>query len=189
MRRVTIAMRRGTTVLYASLLLICVAALSACGGDVTAGNMSGEGPAEDTGELPALVDRAIEAGNLQTLTTAITKAGLDEQLKGNGRFTLFAPDDEAFAALPAGSLDKLMADPKGKLDQVVRYHVLPEEVTSAQLTDGMKLKTLQGGTLTVSVDDDGHIKIDDATLVTGDIFASNGVIHIIDAVLLPPEKK
>jgi len=183
-------MRRATIVILSLVLLAAPAAVAACGGDVTAsGGATGDEAAESTDDLKNVVDRAVETGNLETLTTALTEAGLVETLKGAGPFTVFAPTDEAFDALPDGALDELLADPQGELTKVLTYHVVPGEIMSAELTDGMTVETLQGAELTVSVDDDGNVKIDDAVLVTGDVFAENGVIHVIDAVLLPPEKK
>jgi len=139
-------MRRATIVILSLVLLAAPAAVAACGGDVTAsGGATGDEAAESTDDLKNVVDRAVETGNLETLTTALTEAGLVETLKGAGPFTVFAPTDEAFDALPDGALDELLADPQGELTKVLTYHVVPGEIMSAELTDGMTVETLQGG--------------------------------------------
>jgi uncharacterized surface protein with fasciclin (FAS1) repeats len=108
-----------------------------------------------------------------------------DALKGEGPFTVFAPTDEAFAALPEGTLDTLLADPEGDLTQILLYHVVPGKVMAADLSDGMEAETLQGMSVTFSISDDGAM-VDGANIITTDIEVSNGVIHVIDAVLLPP---
>ena len=132
-----------------------------------------------------IVDVAINAGNFETLVKAVSAAGLAETLKGEGPFTVFAPTDEAFAALPEGTLKKLLADPEGELKQILLYHVVAGKVMSTDLKDGMTTKTLQGSSVTFSIKD-GVVKVNNATVVTADIEASNGVIHVIDTVILPP---
>jgi len=134
--------------------------------------------------LADIVDTAVAAGQFDTLVTAVQAAGLVDALKGAGPFTVFAPTEEAFAALPAGTLDSLLADPEA-LANVLLYHVVPGKVMAADVTDGLTAETLQGSTVTFSVGDDG-VKINDANIVTTDIEASNGVIHVIDQVILPP---
>jgi uncharacterized surface protein with fasciclin (FAS1) repeats len=133
--------------------------------------------------LADIVDTAVAAGQFDTLVTAVQAAGLVDALKGAGPFTVFAPTEEAFAALPAGTLDSLLADPEA-LANVLLYHVVPGKVMAADVTDGLTAETLQGSTVTFSVGDDG-VKINDANIVTTDIEASNGVIHVIDQVILP----
>lgn len=135
-----------------------------------------------------IVDTAIGAGNFTTLVAAVEAAGLVETLKGEGPFTVFAPTDEAFAALPAGTVDALLADPSGDLTQILLYHVVPGAVMAADVTDGLEATTAQGSTVTLTVGDDGSVKINDANVVATDIVASNGVIHVIDAVILPPSE-
>jgi transforming growth factor-beta-induced protein len=132
-----------------------------------------------------IVDTAIAAGDFETLVAAVQAAGLVDALKGEGPFTVFAPTDAAFAALPAGTLDTLLADPSGDLTQILLYHVVPGKVMAADVTDGLTATTLQGGTVTFTVSD-GGVKINDANIVTTDIETTNGVIHVIDAVILPP---
>jgi len=149
-------------------------------------------PSSDMAEEADIVDTAIAAGDFDTLVTAVQAAGLEETLRGEGPFTVFAPTDDAFAALPAGTLDELLADPTGALTDVLTYHVVPGEVLAADVVglDGQPVETVQGGTFTVNVGDDGSVTLTDAsgnevTVVATDVQASNGVIHVIDAVLLP----
>lgn len=138
-----------------------------------------------------IVDTAVAAGDFKTLATALTAAGLVETLKGPGPFTVFAPTDAAFAKLPAGTLQTLLADPKGKLTQILTYHVVKGKVLAADVVglDGKSVTTVQGGTLKVQVAG-GKVSLVDATgatvgVVKTDIMASNGVIHVLDGVLLP----
>ena len=139
-----------------------------------------------------IVETAIAAGDFTTLTTALTEAGLVETLKGDGPFTVFAPTDAAFEKLPAGTLDKLLKDPKGDLTEILTYHVVPGEVYAADIVemDGEKIKTLEGDERTVDVSDSGDVAlIDDQgnriNVTATDVQASNGVIHVIDGVLMP----
>jgi uncharacterized surface protein with fasciclin (FAS1) repeats len=131
-----------------------------------------------------IVDTAIAAGSFKTLVTAIEAAGLVDTLKGPGPFTVFAPTDEAFAKLPAGTLDALLAD-KAKLTAVLTYHVVAGKVSSTDVAGMTEANTVQGGKITI--DASSGVKINDATVTTADIATSNGVIHVIDTVLLPPE--
>jgi uncharacterized surface protein with fasciclin (FAS1) repeats len=131
-----------------------------------------------------IVDTAIEAGTFNTLAAALTAAGLVETLKGEGPFTVFAPTDEAFAKLPAGTVDDLLKpENKDKLTAILTYHVVPGAVMSTDLTEGMKAATVQGGEVTIMLE--GGPKVNDAMITTPDIAASNGVIHVIDTVLMP----
>jgi transforming growth factor-beta-induced protein len=132
-----------------------------------------------------IVDTAVSAGNFNTLVAAVQAAGLVETLKGEGPFTVFAPTDDAFAAIPKATLDALLADPSGDLTQILLYHVVPGKVMAADVTDGLEATTVQGGTVRFTVAN-GNVMINDATIVTTDIETSNGVIHVIDAVILPP---
>lgn len=133
---------------------------------------------------PTIVDVAISAGNFTTLVAAVQAAGLVETLQGAGPFTVFAPTDEAFAKLPAGTVEALLADPAA-LANVLTYHVLSGKVMAAQVSDGLTARTVQGSTVTFSIVD-GVVKINDAVISATDIEASNGVIHVIDSVILPP---
>ena len=130
-----------------------------------------------------IVDTAIDAGNFTTLVAAVEAAGLVETLKGEGPFTVFAPTDEAFAALPEGTVDGLLADPEA-LTKILTYHVVPGSVMAADLTDGMTAATVEGQDVTFTVGD--TVMVNDATVTTPDIMATNGVIHVIDAVIMPP---
>jgi uncharacterized surface protein with fasciclin (FAS1) repeats len=129
-----------------------------------------------------LVDTAVSAGSFNTLAKALTEAGLIETLKGEGPFTVFAPTDEAFAKLPPGALEGLLKD-KAKLKAVLTYHVVPGKVMAKDVKPGA-VKTVQGGSLTVKTDG-GKVTVDGATVTKTDIVASNGVIHVIDTVVLP----
>ncbi len=129
-----------------------------------------------------IVDTAVSAGNFTTLVKAVQAAGLVDTLKGPGPFTVFAPTDEAFAKLPAGALDGLLANPD-KLKKVLLYHVVPGKVMAADVHT-MKAKTAEGASANVVVRD-GKVMIDKATVVKTDIVCSNGVIHVIDAVIMP----
>ena len=138
-----------------------------------------------------IVDTAVAAGNFTTLAAALQAAGLVDTLKGAGPFTVFAPTDDAFAKLPAGTVDTLLKDPKGDLTQILTYHVVPGKVMAADVVklDGQKVKTVQGGELTIGVDGD-KVTLTDATgntvnVTMTDVEASNGVIHVIDGVLMP----
>jgi uncharacterized surface protein with fasciclin (FAS1) repeats len=141
-----------------------------------------------------IVETAAAAGDFKTLTAALKAAGLDETLKGPGPFTVFAPTDAAFAKLPEGTVDTLLKDPKGQLAEILKYHVVAGEVTAADVAkmDGQKVKTVQGGELTVEVSGDKVVLVDAAgnrvNVIKTDIAASNGVIHVIDAVLIPTKK-
>ena len=131
-----------------------------------------------------IVDTAIEAGSFTTLVAAVQAAGLVDTLKGEGPFTVFAPTDDAFAALPAGTVEDLLKpENKDKLVSILTYHVVPGKVMSTDLSDGMKAATVQGGEVTIMTE--GGVKVDNANVVSADIEASNGVIHVIDAVIMP----
>lgn len=128
-----------------------------------------------------IVDTAVAAGNFKTLATALQAAGLVDTLKGKGPFTVFAPTDEAFAKVPKDQLDALLKD-KAKLTAVLTYHVVPGKVMAKDVKAG-KVKTVQGSELTVTTT--GGVKVDSANVTATDIVADNGVIHVIDSVVLP----
>jgi uncharacterized surface protein with fasciclin (FAS1) repeats len=134
-----------------------------------------------------LVQVATEAGQFTTLLKAVEAAGLVEVLRGEGPFTVFAPTDAAFAKLPAGTLDALLKD-RERLTAVLTYHVVPSRVTAADVTrmGSARPATVQGQRLTIAVRD-GKVHVDGATVVAADVMASNGVIHVIDSVVLPAE--
>jgi uncharacterized surface protein with fasciclin (FAS1) repeats len=128
-----------------------------------------------------VVDTAVAAGNFKTLATALKEAGLIETLKGKGPFTVFAPTDEAFAKIPKADLDALLKD-KAKLTSVLTYHVVPGKVMAKDVKAG-KVKTVQGSELTVATS--GGVMVDSAKVTKTDIAADNGVIHVIDSVIMP----
>jgi len=139
-----------------------------------------------------IVDTATAAGDFTTLVAAVQAAGLEDTLRGKGPFTVFAPTDEAFAALPAGTVDTLLKDPTGDLSDILTYHVVSGAVPAADVIglDGKEVTTVNGAVFTVGVADDGSVTLTDAAgnkvaVVATDVQASNGVIHVIDAVLLP----
>jgi uncharacterized surface protein with fasciclin (FAS1) repeats len=143
-------------------------------------------PAFADGHVKDIVDTAVDAGTFTTLATALEAAGLVETLKGEGPFTVFAPTDAAFAALPAGTVEDLLKpENKERLVAVLTYHVVPGTVMSTDLTEGMMAATVQGGNVTITLD--GGPKVNGAVISTPDVAASNGVIHVIDSVILPPE--
>jgi uncharacterized surface protein with fasciclin (FAS1) repeats len=131
-----------------------------------------------------IVDTAVEAGSFKTLVAAIQAAGLVDTLKGEGPFTVFAPTDDAFAALPEGTVEDLLKpENKDKLTAILTYHVVPGKVMSTDLSDDMMAKTVEGSE--IKVDLDNGVMVNDATVVTADIAADNGVIHVIDKVIMP----
>lgn len=129
-----------------------------------------------------IIGTAIAAGNFKTLVAAVQAAGLVDTLKGEGPFTVFAPTDEAFAKLPEGTIESLLAD-KEKLTAILTYHVVPGEYRAAQVTRENSLKTVQGQT--VRIDTSNGVRVDSASVIKADILTSNGVIHVIDSVILP----
>lgn len=132
-----------------------------------------------------IVDTAVANGSFTTLAAALGAAGLVETLKGEGPFTVFAPTDAAFAALPAGTVEDLLKpENKDKLVSILTYHVVPGKVMSTDLSEGLKAATVNGAEVTITLD--GGAKVNGAVISTADVAASNGVIHVIDAVILPP---
>jgi transforming growth factor-beta-induced protein len=134
-----------------------------------------------------IVDTAVAAGSFSTLAAALGAADLVDTLKGKGPFTVFAPTDEAFAKLPEGTVEDLLKpENKAKLASILTYHVLAGEVKASTVVtmDGKEAATVNGASVTIGVKD-GVVKVDEATVVTTDIAASNGVIHVIDSVMIP----
>ena len=130
-----------------------------------------------------IVDTAVAAGNFKTLAAALQAAGLVETLKGKGPFTVFAPTDEAFAKLPAGTVEALLKD-KEKLTKILLYHVVSGNVMAKDVVKLKTAKTVQGSSVKITVKD-GKVMVDNANVVKTDIAASNGVIHVIDSVIIP----
>jgi uncharacterized surface protein with fasciclin (FAS1) repeats len=131
-----------------------------------------------------IIDTALSAGNFSTLAAALGAAGLIEALKSDGPFTVFAPTDDAFAKIPAQALsDLLQPENKEKLTAILTYHVVPGKVTAHEMANLNSAITLQGQTLKISKQD--GVKINDAKVIAPDVVATNGVIHVIDTVLMP----
>ena len=131
-----------------------------------------------------IVDTAASAGTFETLVAAVTAAELVDTLKSEGPFTVFAPTDEAFAKLPEGTVETLlMPENKDQLVAILTYHVVPGKVMSTDLSDDMTATTVQGGDITIDLDN--GVMVNAANVVTADIEADNGVIHVIDAVIIP----
>lgn len=142
------------------------------------------GSAFADGHSKDIVDTAVGAGSFKTLVAAVTAAGLVDTLKGEGPFTVFAPTDTAFEALPAGTVEDLLKpENKDKLTAVLTYHVVAGKVMSSDLSEGMTATTVQGQDITITLE--GGPKVNGAMISGPDVNASNGVIHVVDAVLLP----
>ena len=138
--------------------------------------------------MPTIVDIAVEDGRFTTLVTALEAAGLVETLSGEGQFTVFAPVDDAFAALPEGTVESLLEDPQGALTDVLLYHVVDGKVMAEDVVGLTAAPTLLGQDIAVAVDGDGQVFLNGTVqVIITDVEASNGVIHVIDAVLIPAE--
>jgi len=167
-----------------SPVLACVFALAPMTEALAGSSCSSKGGAKSA--KPAekdIVDTAVGAGSFNTLAKALGAAGLVETLKGKGPFTVFAPDDAAFAKVPADALNALLAD-KAKLAKVLTYHVVSGEVLAKKVVKLKSAKTLEGSDVAIKVVD-GKVTVNDANVTATDIKASNGVIHVIDKVLMP----
>ncbi len=134
-----------------------------------------------------IVDTAVSAGSFTTLVKAVQAAGLVDTLKGPGPFTVFAPTDEAFAKLPAGTIESLLANPE-QLKKVLTYHVVAGKVMASDVVKLKEARTVQGSSAKIKVSG-GAVMIDNARVIKTDIECDNGVIHVIDTVILPKEKK
>ena len=132
-----------------------------------------------------IVQTAVDDGRFTTLVTAVQAADLVTTLSGPGPFTVFAPTDDAFNKLPPGTIQTLLQDPKGQLSQILLYHVVPGKLMAADVVKQTSLMTAQGTPLTVSVQDD-KVMVDGANVIITDIETKNGVIHVIDSVMIPP---
>lgn len=141
-------------------------------------------PAFAGGHSKDIVDTAVGAGSFGTLVAAVQAAGLVDTLKGDGPFTVFAPTDDAFAALPEGTVENLLKpENKDQLTAILTYHVVAGKVMSTDLSNDMKAATVQGGDVTIMTE--GGVMVNDASVTQADIEASNGVIHVIDKVIMP----
>lgn len=152
---------------------------------VALGMTTNSASATDHHEQKDIVDTAAAAGSFKTLAAALQAAGLVETLKGKGPFTVFAPTDEAFAKLPAGTVEALLKD-KEKLTKILLYHVVSGNVMAKDVVKLNSAKTVQGSSVTINAKG-GKVMVDNANVVKTDIAASNGVIHVIDTVILPKE--
>jgi uncharacterized surface protein with fasciclin (FAS1) repeats len=132
--------------------------------------------------MPTIVDIAVQAGSFNTLVQAVQAAGLVETLSGEGPFTVFAPTDEAFAQIPQDTLQAVLAN-KEQLTAILAYHVVPGRLMAADVVRSSQLQTVQGQSITVNTE--GGVKVDDANVIQTDIVADNGVIHVIDKVIMP----
>ncbi len=182
--------------MHRTLGAITLAALAAC-----SPAKKDEAPAADSTAMAApaatpdaaapapkdIIETAVAAGSFNTLAKALTAAGLIETLKGTGPFTVLAPTDEAFAKIPAKDLEALLAD-KAALTKVLTYHVIAGNVPASQVTTLTEATSLEGSKIAIKVVDGKVMLNGTATVVTPDVAASNGVIHIIDTVIMPPKK-
>lgn len=176
--------KRNVLALVVSLLFVFSSVLAVGAQSATPTPAAEEAATTATADMN-IVETAVAAGSFETLVAAVQAAGLVEALSSEGPFTVFAPTDAAFAALPDGTIENLLADPSGALTDILLYHVVPAQVLSTDLSDGMTATTVGGAELTFSVGADG-VQVNGANVVSADVMASNGVIHVIDAVLLPP---
>jgi uncharacterized surface protein with fasciclin (FAS1) repeats len=175
------ALLLGATALHAQ----CDASASRDFGNATASSSAVIAPAGDED----LVGLAASVDDLSTLVTAVKAAGLVETLKGEGPFTVFAPTNKAFEALPEGTLEMLLKpENKEKLVAVLTYHVVAGNYPAAKVKDGMTPKTVQGETIEIHVHD-GGVKVNGARVIKADVTATNGVVHVIDKVILPPSMR
>lgn len=191
-------MKRSITLLVPALAIAIAACSSAASPSAVPTAASTPSPAATAAAAPSampspsaaamtkdIVETATEAGSFKTLLTAVKAAGLVETLQGEGPYTVFAPTDEAFAALPAGTLDGLLADTEA-LKKVLLYHVVSGAVSSDQVVGLTSADSVEGSPIAIAVKDGTVYLNDSAKVLTTDVMASNGVIHVIDQVILPP---
>ena len=165
-----------------ALVVLAAFAVTACGDDNEPAEPAGGGASVASADL---VDTAAKAGSFKTLIAAVQAADLEETLRSPGPLTVFAPTDDAFAKLPAGTVDTLLKpENKEQLKAILTYHVVAGRVPASQAVTLTSAKTVNGKELTLAVED-GSLHVDNATVVQADVNASNGVIHVIDSVLLP----
>jgi uncharacterized surface protein with fasciclin (FAS1) repeats len=183
--------------MHRTVAAVTLVALAACSSEKKddAAAMDSAAPAATAMETPAapaagpkdIVETAVAAGTFNTLAKALTEAGLVETLKGAGPFTVLAPTDEAFAKIPAKDLEALLAD-KAALTKVLTYHVIAGNVPSTQVSTMTEAATVEGSKVTIKVVDGKVVINGNSTVTAADVAASNGVIHVIDTVLMPPKK-
>lgn len=167
-------------IFYGSVAALLIAAVLALGSSNASSDMHSDSDKD-------IVETASAAGSFNTLVAAVQAAGLTETLEGEGPFTVFAPTDEAFAKLPDGTVEMLLKpENKDKLVAILTYHVIPGKVTSAEVAGMTSAKTVKGEEITIKAAD-GKVMVDDATVIKADVPASNGIIHVIDAVIMPEE--
>ncbi|CAN5388675.1 hypothetical protein BH10CHL1_BH10CHL1_07990 [soil metagenome] len=191
----TVAPSTATTTTTSATPVATTVAVATTAAVTSTGSVSSTTPVTTTGATTAttgtstgtgtIIDVAVANGAFKTLIAALQATGLENTLKGPGPFTVFAPTDAAFARLPAGALQQLMANPSGQLTDIVRYHVIPSKLMAADLSNGLQATTVQGKPVKFEVSGN-TIKINGAQIITKDIQASNGVIHVIENVIIPP---
>jgi len=177
-------MKRWSIAIVIALLVAVPLVLAACGS--SSDDSTPAASASPTMAPKDIVDTAVGAGDFGTLVTVVKAASLVETLKAAGPYTVFAPTDAAFDAVPKKTLAALLADPNVALKDVLTYHVVAGKVMASDLSDGQVITTVNGAPLTVTIKSDGTVMVGDATVTTADIETSNGVIHVIDKVLIPP---
>lgn len=171
-------------VVIVAILVVALPLLAACGDEETT-TEAGSSPVASSETVVGVIGAE---GDLSTLSSAITAAGLEETLNGTGPFTVFAPENAAFDALPAGALDELLADPTGALTDVLTFHVVADEkLMEADLAAGVSVETVQGEKIFTITGKDGKLYVNAIEIVRTDLVGSNGVVHVIDGVLIPPE--
>ena len=167
------------SILIAGLIALPISASAHCGG------CAGDAKAHKHAKGNDIIETAVEAGSFTTLAAALKAAGLIEVLQGDGPFTVFAPTDEAFAKLPAGTVETLLKpENKAQLIEILTYHVVSGKVKAEQVVTLESAKTVEGSNVSIKVKD-GVVYVDSAKVVQADVDASNGVIHVIDSVILP----
>lgn len=177
-------MKKTLWVRMAAPLAVFALIAAACSSDTTDTTTTTTTAAPAAAEMGTIVDVAANAGSFETLLTAATAAGLADTLQSDGPFTIFAPTDEAFAALPEGTVESLLADPEA-LAEILLYHVVAGKVLAADVVGLDSATTAQGSDVAITVNGTS-VMVNDANVTATDIEASNGVIHVIDAVILPP---
>jgi uncharacterized surface protein with fasciclin (FAS1) repeats len=181
-------MKRWSIAIVIALVVAVPLVLAACGSSSEEATPAASPSPSPSMAANDIVDTAVAAGDFTTLVTAVKAATLVETLKEAGPYTVFAPTDAAFDAVPKLTLAALLADPNVALKDVLTYHVVSGKFMASDLSDGQVLTTVNGAPLTVTIKSDGTVMVGDATVTTADIETSNGVIHVIDSVLIPPTK-